>query len=144
MADKPGAAGAYRLEGQIGFLIRKAHQRHTAIFSERMPDELTPMQWAALVRVSETGPCSQNQLGRDTAMDVATIKGVVERLVKRGLVTTAADPEDARRIVISLTKSGAELVRRNTPVAAEISETTLEPLGENERLRLIDLLGRIT
>lgn len=144
MADKPGAAGGYRLEGQIGFLIRKAHQRHTAIFSGRMPDEVTPTQWAALVRLSETGPCSQNQLGRDTAMDVATIKGVVERLVKRGLMATAADPEDARRVVISLTKSGADMVRRNITVAAGISEETLEPLGEAERQRLIELLGRIT
>jgi DNA-binding MarR family transcriptional regulator len=144
LADKPGPAGGYRLEEQVGFLIRKAHQRHTAIFSGRMPDELTPMQWAALVRLSETGPCSQNQLGRDTAMDVATIKGVVERLVKRGLMKTAADPEDARRIVISLSRSGADLVKRNSSVAAAISEETLEPLGETERQRLIDLLGRIT
>jgi len=30
--------------------------------------------------LTETGPCSQNLLGRLTAMDVATIKGVIDRL----------------------------------------------------------------
>ena len=136
-------AETYRLDRQIGFLIRKAHQRHTAIFSARMTDDLTPMQWAALARVSETGPCSQNQLGRDTAMDVATIKGVVDRLVKRGLFEARPDPADARRLVISLTEAGTALVARNTPLAAAITEETLQPLSEAERARLIELLGRI-
>jgi DNA-binding MarR family transcriptional regulator len=137
--DKPG----YRLEQQVGFLIRKAHQRHTAIFSARMSEDLTPMQWAALARVGETGPCSQNQLGRDTAMDAATIKGVVDRLAKRGLVEAKPDPEDARRLVISPTAAGTEFLARNTPRAVAITEETLAPLSEAERARLIELLRRI-
>ena len=46
------------------------------------------MQWAALAKLAEVGECSQNLLGRLVAMDVATIKGVVERLVRRGFAAT--------------------------------------------------------
>ena len=53
--------------------------------------------WAVLAKLTETGPCAQNVLGRLTAMDVATIKGVIDRLTARGLTLPpaadlAADP----------------------------------------------------
>ena len=39
---------AYRLDDQIGFILRQVSQRHTGIFSERMLDGVTPTQWAVL------------------------------------------------------------------------------------------------
>src|SRR5262249_1640747 len=67
---------SYILDEQIGFILRQVWQRHTTIFAREIGINLTPTQWAALSKLAETGPCSQNQLGRLTAMDVATIKGV--------------------------------------------------------------------
>ncbi len=88
----------YSLDAQVGFLLRQASQRHTAIFAARMIGDLTTTQWAALARLEERGPCSQNLLGRLTAMDAATIKGVVDRLVGRGYAEATADPNDSRRL----------------------------------------------
>ena len=135
--------GDYRLEDQVGFAIRKASQRHTLIFSKMMIGDLTSTQWAALVKAAELGPVSQNQLGRETAMDVATIKGVVDRLVKRGLVATADDPGDGRRSVITLTPGGALLVVRAKPIASAITAETLSGLSAVEQRTLIDLLRKI-
>ena len=84
--------GSYRLEDQVGLYLRRAGQRHAAIFAEHMGDDLTPTQWAALVKLAELHSVSQNLLGRETAMDAATIKGVVDRLCKRGLLATAPRP----------------------------------------------------
>ena len=39
-------------------------------------------------------------------MDVATIKGVIDRLTARGLTETSPDPEDGRRLLVSLTRAG--------------------------------------
>lgn len=91
-ADTAPVAGGYRLEDQVGFFLRRAGQRHAAIFADRITDQLTPTQWAALVKLVEFDSLSQNLLGRETAMDAATIKGVVDRLLKRGFVATAPDP----------------------------------------------------
>ncbi len=98
----------YVLEEQIGFILRQVWQRHATIFAREIGINLTPTQWAALAKLTETGPCSQNQLGRLTAMDVATIKGVIDRLTARGLTETSPDPEDGRRLLVSLTRAGQQ------------------------------------
>ena len=52
---------AYILEEQIGFILRQVWQRHATIFAREIGINLTPTQWAALAKLTETGPCSQNQ-----------------------------------------------------------------------------------
>ncbi len=133
----------YVLEQQIGFLLRQVSQRHAAIFAEHIGSNLTPTQWAALVKLAEAGPCSQNQLGRFTAMDVATIKGVIDRLTARGLTETSADPEDGRRLMVALTRAGQATVEKTCPLAIEITEETLAPLKAKEREVLLALLAKL-
>src|SRR6201985_950125 len=116
---KPPRPG-YILDEQIGFILRQVWQRHASIFARDIGINLTPTQWAALAKLAETGPCSQNQLGRLTAMDVATIKGVIDRLTARGLTETAPDPEDGRRLVVSLTRAGQQLAEKSAPKAPAI------------------------
>ena len=84
----------YVLERQVGFIMRRAVQRHIAIFAALIPD-MTPTQFAALAKLCELGQASQNELGRLTSMDVATIKGVVDRLRARQLVTAEAQESDS-------------------------------------------------
>ncbi len=134
---------AYVLEEQIGFILRQVNQRHTTIFANRIGDELTPTQWAALAKLTETGPCSQNLLGRLTAMDVATIKGVIDRLTARGLTETSPDPEDGRRLLVSLTRAGQQLAEKAAPNALAISRETLAPLEAKERELLVELLSKL-
>lgn len=130
----------YRLDDQVGFLLRRAHQRHTALFADRMPKQLTPTQFSAIVRLHQHGPSSQNLLGRDIAVDAATIKGVVDRLGARGLVAVAPDEQDGRRVTVSLTDDGVALAERCIPLAAEITEATLAPIAPSQRPVLLELL----
>ncbi len=136
------AAGAYALDAQVGFLLRKAHQRHVAIFAAGIAD-LTPPQFAALARLHEAGECSQNHLGQLIAMDAATIKGVIDRLKARGLVAVSNHAEDRRRIVVSLTGEGRDLVERLFPLALDITRRTLKPLTAREADTLVRLLAKI-
>ena len=142
-AAKASALGGYRLEDQVGFYLRRAAQRHAAIFAEHMTDALTPTQWAALVKLAEFESLSQNLLGRETAMDGATIKGVVDRLLKRDFVATAPDPDDARRMRVSITRAGLAAVAGGTGPAIAITAETLKPLDGAERRQLVELLRRI-
>jgi DNA-binding MarR family transcriptional regulator len=141
--EGPGQQAQYALGEQIGFYLRQANQRHVAIFASLMAEKLTTTQWAALVRLKDLQPCSQGNLGRETAMDMATIKGVVDRLVKRGLVHTAPDSTDARRLVLTLTPEGEVTVARNLSVALQISQETLSTLTLAERMMLMELLQKI-
>lgn len=136
----------YVLEDQIGHVLRRANQRATAIFMEIMGDaQLTPTQYAALVKIRDVGQISQNRLGRLTAMDPATIKGVIGRLRKRGLVTSRPDRSSRiRRSVLELTPEGAAIVETALPRGRAVTEATLAPLGMKERKQLLALLRRIT
>ena len=113
-----------------------------AIFAAAIP-EVTTTQFAVLARLLETGPQSQNQLGRATAMDAATIKGVVDRLAKLGYVATAADPDDRRRLTVTLTDAGVALVTARAATALQVSADTLTPLSPGEQATLKALLSRL-
>ena len=137
-------AEGYVLEEQVGFMLRRAHQRASDIFNDVMgPFEVTPQQFAVLAKLVDNGPVSQNLLGRMTAMDPATIFGVIGRLVKRGLVQQSLDATDARLVIVSLTERGVELATMMRALGREVSRRTLEPLSEEEAASLINLLGRI-
>ncbi len=134
----------YVLEKQVGHLLRRGHQRASAIFAELIgEDHLTPRQYAVLVKVHDLGSVTQNRLGRLTAMDRATIKGVVERLRQRDLIAREPDPANRRRIVWRLTAAGEAMVARTVPRGRRISERTLEPLSPEERWVFLSLLERL-
>ena len=143
LTERPIADPAYTLEEQVGFVLRQVAQRHAFIFASGMEGDITPTQWAALAKLRDVGPLSQNLLGRHTVMDGATIKGVIDRLVLRGLVEARAHPEDGRRRLINLTEAGREFVGRLVPFALQISAETLAPLDPAERETLMRLLLKL-
>lgn len=144
IATPPVLAGpAYVLDEQVGFVLRQVQQRHAAIFAAAFGEDFTPMQWAALARLAERGECSQNRLGRLISTDVATIKGLVERLVRRGFASTRPDVSDRRRILVAPTAAGLAAFRGSAATAVRVTDDTLAPLGREERATLLSLLERL-
>ncbi len=133
----------YVLEENVGFLLRQVTQRHLSLFSATMCHELTPTQFSALLKLHEQGSCSQNQLGRLTAMDNPTIKGVVDRLMRRDLVSSRPDSHDARLLMLSLTEAGRRTIAEAIPRARQVTEATLAPLRPGERKMLLLLLNAL-
>jgi MarR family transcriptional regulator, lower aerobic nicotinate degradation pathway regulator len=143
-APLPAPDPDYRLEAQVGHLLRRAHQRHAALFEKDLGElDLTPTQFAALVKIGDRGEVSQNLLGRLTAMDPATIQGVIQRLMARGLIARRPDPVDRRATLLSLTVSGVTLAREAVGRAKSVTEATLEPLPAAERETLLLLLKKL-
>jgi len=132
----------YRLDDQVGYKLRLASQRHLEIFSQHLSD-ITPTQFSILARLYEVGETSQNQLGRLVAMDAATTKGVIARLLEKNLVEARADPNDARRLQISLTKAGRELTIDAIEKARKITKDTVANLNGRDVKRLLELLDKI-
>jgi len=149
MSTEPGgrrqrAPNGYRLDDQVGFLLRRAYQRASANLVDRIrAHDLTPPQFATLARLHECGRLSQNRLGRLVAMEPANIRDVVQRLKKRRLLKTGRDAADGRRILVSLTRDGAALIARLLPIEIACTAKTLAPLAPAERTRLYCLLRRL-
>jgi DNA-binding MarR family transcriptional regulator len=134
----------YRIEDQIGYLLRRAHQRASSIFQMNIGDpNITPTQYSSMVKLNEYTELSQNLLGRLVGMDKATMQGVVRRLKERRLVDSRPDPGDARRTLLSLTTEGQRLVNKLLINGPAVSRETLKPLNVQEQRHLIELLSKI-
>ncbi|MDG2375178.1 MAG: MarR family winged helix-turn-helix transcriptional regulator [Woeseiaceae bacterium] len=135
----------YTIEQQVGFLLRRTHQRSTAIFQNLFAESgLTPLQFASLMKIRDQGRASQNLLGRLTYADPATIMGVINRLVERGLIRKSVDPDDKRKSILILTSKGLNLIESLETTAREVSRETLAPLSPDEQKTFLLLLAKLT
>ena len=139
MTERP-----YRLDDQVGHLLRRAYQRASGHLASRIrPHDLTPIQHATLIRLWELGPLSQNQLGRVVAMPPANIHSLVRRLESRGFVRRDPSPKDKRLLTVSLTEEGSALVEALIPLDAASTEAALRGLDAAERTALYAILKKM-
>ena len=138
------ALADFAVEDHIGYLLRRAHQRHVSIFTAGMAHaELTPTQFTALWKTVELGRITQNHLGRLAAMDPATIQGVVRRLTARGLMRRSEDKMDRRTAVLEPTEAGIALIASVVSCARSAHELALAPLSAEERAQVMTLLRKM-
>jgi DNA-binding MarR family transcriptional regulator len=137
-------ADGYDFSQQIGHLLRRAYQRHLAIFQAHAVDtQLTSTQFVTLCALRDHGPSPQTELIRATGIDQATIRGIIERLAKRGLLAFLSDPHDRRKVILTLTEAGRELLGRMVPNALMISELTMGALNPAERAAVVFTLRKM-
>lgn len=134
----------YDFREQVGFLLRSAFQRHTAIFTSSIVASLTQTQLAAMATLYYSDPLAHNELGAFVRLDASTIKGVIDRLQKRGLVKAWTTAADRRSRTVTLTAKGRQVFRKVVPHAQQITSETLKPLSAEEQAMLIGLLKRLT
>ncbi len=144
-APTPAALEHYDFSQQVGHLLRRAYQRHVAIFQQGIPDsQLTAAQFVVLCAVHERSACSLNDVVRATAIDQGTARGVVDRLKSRGLLEVTHDPDDKRKVLIRATRTGEALVRKMVPFAAGITEATFGDMNPAERVAVLFLLQKMS
>jgi len=134
----------YVFSEQIGHLLRRVYQRHAAVFQQHIPDsQLTAAQFVVLCSLHDHGASSLADVVKATVIDQATIRGVVERLKQRNLISVDHDRMDRRKVVIELTEEGRTLVRETQPFAHKITKATYGKLNPAERLALDFLLRKM-
>ncbi len=147
LRDKAGpgqGAVDYDFSEQVGHLLRRAYQRHTALFQQLIPDtQLTAAQFVVLCSIRDVGPCSMSEIVKRTAIDQATVRGIIERLKTRKLLAVRHDESDRRKVLVSLTDEGQALVKHVVPFAFEISERTFGNFNPAERMALLYLLRKM-
>lgn len=131
--------------GEVGLLIRKFYQKNQAIWQARCIDpQMTSVQYALLKTVAKLGPSSLTEIGRMAAMDPATTRGVVDRLVARGMISAKPSKRDRRKVIVSLEAPAREHLAAMAPVVTEIADATLAPLNPAETIALKYLLDKVT
>ncbi|WP_309084909.1 MarR family winged helix-turn-helix transcriptional regulator [Chelativorans sp.] len=143
--DRRLAATGYVLEKHNAHLIRLAHQRGTALFQKAFENySITPTQVAVLATLLRHGNMPQNQLGKITAIDTATLSPLLRRLQLMGLTRRKQSEQDQRVNLVGLTVKGVEFTLEVLPISQAVSEEVVAPLKPRDRKRFIELLKLIT
>ncbi len=134
----------FELDDAIGHLLRRAYQRTSAVLISQISEyDITPVQFATLARLHELGLVSQNRLGRLVDVEPGNFHGVINRLLKRKLIIKKKDSLDQRKVNLSLSASGHELIKLLIPMSKRATETTLAALNKSQQQQLYKLLDRI-
>jgi DNA-binding MarR family transcriptional regulator len=117
--------------------IMAAQQRLQHLFADDRSDplfssHLTVSQLRILLILSREGMVSGGELARLLGVGLATLSGMVDRLVVQDLVVRTEDLRDRRVRRIGLTRSGAELVDSIITAGAEKQRRLLSRLSAQE------------
>lgn len=132
------------LENQAGHLLRRVFHKARNKMQQRISDfGLTPMQTAALTALAQKGATSQNKLGRRIGMEPGNVHGLVERLLKKNLITLQRVEEGSGLHILDLTDDGRDMVDRVIPLGMEANKEMLMPLNAREQQKFLEYLRRL-
>jgi MarR family transcriptional regulator, lower aerobic nicotinate degradation pathway regulator len=132
------------LQERPGFLIRRLHQIHIALFAEECGNEgVTPVQYSVMTALDQIGAVEQIALSRAVGLHRANIADVVLRLELREWVERSISAKDRRLKLVSLTKTGRALLERVETRAARAHERTIEALPALDRKALLKYLRQL-
>ncbi|MUL48866.1 MarR family transcriptional regulator [Mycobacterium sp. CBMA293] len=101
-----------------------------------------PFSRARILRRLEAKAMTAKQLAEATAMDAPAATVAINDLEERGLVVRQPDPDNRRCKLVSLTESGADLMRSIRQID-DPAPPVFETLDAAELTTLLDLLGRL-
>jgi MarR family transcriptional regulator, lower aerobic nicotinate degradation pathway regulator len=138
------APTAWELAVRPGFLIRRLHQIHLALFAEECaPLGITPVQYSILSVAAAQPGLEQARLGYEVGVDRTTLANVVARLEARGLLLRAQGTTDRRLKHVTLTTAGLDLLDRMAEPARRAHARTIEALPAPEREAFLRALAQL-
>ncbi|MDR7118215.1 MarR family transcriptional regulator [Caulobacter sp. BE254] len=133
---------ALRLDRQLCFALYGAANRVTRLYRPMLDAlGLTYPQYLAMLVLWEASPRTVGALGEALDLESSTLTPLLKRLETQGLVARTRDPEDERRVVVTLTEAGAALRDKAKAVPEQLFcklNLQLDELGDlRERLKAL-------
>jgi DNA-binding MarR family transcriptional regulator len=131
-------------DDRLGFLLT----RHGQVMNARLRHALgvcglSPRHGAALVRLAQAGPTSQQALIEALAVDASALVAVLNDLESNHLVERRRDPADRRRHIVEITAAGAAAVAAADNAITAVEHEAFADLDPSEITQLRGLLARI-
>lgn len=135
---------SWPLDRRPGFLIRRLHQIHVALFQKKCTGfDVTPLQYSLLSALARRGTADQTTLAADVALDRTTTTGALKRLQSHKFIERAVHSRDRRARICRLTTAGARLLRQMEASARAAHRETLADLSKAEQKRFIAMMQRV-
>lgn len=123
--------------------MRRAQQRHVAVWLSEVSADITSVQYAALEILQKTPGINQRQLGDELDVDRSTIADLTARMVRNGLIERSDDPDDKRSYVLFLTTAGKKQLAILRPRVEEVERILTAKLSQRESGELKRLLAAL-
>ncbi len=135
---------SWQLEKRPGFLIRRLHQIHVALFQRKCAGfDITPLQYSLLTALARRGAADQTTLAAEVMLDRTTTTGALKRLQSRKFIERAVYSRDRRAQMCRLTRSGERLLRKIEAPARAAHHETLDGLSKAEQKRFIAMMQKV-
>ena len=133
-----------RVAGRPTWLLSQTHARAQTLLAEAFATEgLRGYHFRLLAALDQYGPSSQADLGRYTGIDRSDVVAALNDLVGGGLARREADPVDARRNVVTITRRGRSTLDRVDARLDEVQDAVLAPLTPKERTAFVPMLAKL-
>jgi DNA-binding MarR family transcriptional regulator len=101
---------------------------------------MTLLQLTALHVINAQAPVALTEVARALGTGPPATSAMVDRLIRTGLVSRAPDPQDRRRVQLTLTDHAKTMLGDIDPSTAKRLQTALHDMGPQGRRYLIDVL----
>ena len=136
----------FSLDKSLGFLLYRSHIQVSAALRQAFQDsghDLTPEQWAVLLRLREQEGLNQSHLGEKTYKDRHNITRILKQLNRRGYIEKHNDEKDKRAFRIYLTPAGRSLLKELKPIVLKHRDRVRKGFSKDDLLKIRDYLGHI-
>jgi DNA-binding MarR family transcriptional regulator len=127
-----------------GYLLRRLHQIHYALFFEECAGfDITPVQYGLLTTLAANPDLDQNSIGRELGIDRTNVADVLARLTRRGFLERRRSKEDKRMVLARLTPAGQRVTDEMYQAMKRAQDRLLLPLPPDERKAFINTMIRL-
>ncbi len=132
------------LHSHLGYWLRMVSNAVSQGFARAVEAEgVTVAEWVLLRMLYDVDRIAPSVLAERMGVTKGAVSKLAERLIAKGIVERAPNPDDKRAHTLALKPQGRTLVPRLAALADRNDASFFEPLQPGERLELKRLLGKI-
>src|SRR5271170_1574338 len=144
MGRKRSETTASALEDHIGYWLRYVSNHVSSSFAHDLTKSgVSVSEWVALRKLYDLGESTQNELAAAMGMTKGPISRILDRLLRKKLVSRKDSPSDGRAHVVRLTEAGSRLVPKLAEIADRNDATYFAALTEGDRNAILRIMRKL-
>lgn len=132
----PDPKGQFRYEVNVflvNLMVAAGRTRDIEIDKALKPTGLSVTRFRTLIVISRLPDCTMSELATVSTLDRTGLTRTIDQLIREGLVARRTEPDDRRKVRISLSPAGETALAEARPIVDAINARSLEGLSDEER-----------
>jgi DNA-binding MarR family transcriptional regulator len=133
-----------KLDKGLGFLVRLLDTRMNVLYEQlTAQNDITPRQFGVLLTLHQQGTLTLTELAQHIRVDRSTLGEMINRMVKRSLISKRDNGNDRRSAEVQLAPAGKAVLLKLVTGAAELQTALLAPLPAEDRAHFMRCMKRV-